>query len=125
MYTVYQKRIKNTDLWSYRYCKERAILVWHLYNAALLRIRQIFTGWGKVTRTLNEQEVFMEVSALEASYPSIHIKKVISYSHLEKLMRVTNNPDFFSVMIKSRNPLTLVRGFPLLKVIELRMRSFI
>ena len=96
MYTVYQKRIKNTDLWSYRYCEERATLAWHLYNAALFRIRQIFTGWEKESRTLNEQEVFMEVSTLEASYPSIHIKKVISYAHLEKLMRVTNNPDFFA-----------------------------
>lgn len=96
MYTVYQKRIKNIDSWSYRYCEERAILAWHLYNTALFRIRQVFTGWEKESRTLNEQEVFMEVSLLEASYPSIHIKKVISYSHLEKLMRVTNNPDFFS-----------------------------
>lgn len=96
MYTVCQKRIKNTDVWSYRYCEERATLAWHLYNAALFRIRQIFTGWEKESRTLNEQEVFMEVSTLETSYPSIHIKKVISYAHLEKLMRVTNNPDFFS-----------------------------
>ena len=96
MYTIYQKRIKNTDLWSYRYCEERATLAWHLYNAALFRIRQIFTGWEKESRTLNEQTVFTEVSLLEASYPSIHIKKVISYFHLEKLMRITNNPDFFA-----------------------------
>ena len=82
MYTIYQKRIKNTDLWSYRYCEERATLAWHLYNAALFRIRQIFTGWDKEVRTLNEQGVFTEVSLLEASYPSIHIKNVISNSQL-------------------------------------------
>ena len=96
MYTVRQKRIKNTDLWSYRYCEERAVSAWHLYNAALFRIRQIFTGWDKENRSLNELEVFSEVSKLEASYPSVHIGRVISYAHLEKLMRVTNNPDFFS-----------------------------
>lgn len=96
MYTVCQKRIKNTSSWSYRYCEERATSAWHLYNAALFRIRQIFTGWDKSVRSENEQEVFLEVAALEAAYPNIHIRKVISYAHLEKLMRVTENPDFFA-----------------------------
>ena len=96
MYTVCQKRIKNTGSWSYRYCEERATLAWHLYNAALFRIRQIFTGWDKSVRSENEQEVFSEVAALETAYPNIHIRKVISYAHLEKLMRVTKNPDFFA-----------------------------
>lgn len=96
MYTVCQKRIKNTSSWSYRYCEERATFAWHLYNAALFRIRQIFTGWDKSVRSENEQEVFSEVAALETAYPSIHIRKVISYAHLEKLMRVTENRDFFA-----------------------------
>ena len=96
MYTVCQKRIKDTGSWSYRYCEERATLAWHLYNAALFRIRQIFTGWDKSTRSENEREVFSEVAALEAAYPNIHVRKVIGYAHLEKLMRVTENPDFFA-----------------------------
>lgn len=96
MYTVCQKRIKDTGSWSYRYCEERAMLAWHLYNAALFRIRQIFTGWDKSARSENEREVFSEVAALEAAYPNIHVRKVIGYAHLEKLMRVTENPDFFA-----------------------------
>jgi putative transposase len=67
-----------------------------LYNAALFRIRQIFTGWDKTSRTDNEAEVFAEVSLLMKTYPKIRVRRVISYLHLEKLMRVTKNPDFFS-----------------------------
>jgi putative transposase len=37
-----------------------------------------------------------EVELLQKAYPSIKVKRVISYFHLEKLMRVTNNPDFFA-----------------------------
>lgn len=96
MYTVCQKRIKNTSSWSYRYCEERATLAWHLYNAALFRIRQIFTGWDKPAQSENEKEVFSEVDMLEKAYPDIHVRRVISYTHLEKLMRVTENPDFFT-----------------------------
>ena len=32
----------------------------NLYNAALFRIRQVFTGWDKEQRTENEEEVFRE-----------------------------------------------------------------
>ena len=96
MYTVCQKRLKNTSFWSYHYCEERATFAWHLYNAALFRIRQIFTGWDKSVRSENERKVFSEVAALETAYPNIHVRKVISYAHLEKLMRVTENPDFFA-----------------------------
>lgn len=96
MYTVCQKRIKNTSSWSYRYCEERATLAWHLYNAALFRIRQIFTGWDKPAQSENEKEVFSEVDMLEKAYLDIHVRRVISYTHLEKLMRVTENPDFFT-----------------------------
>ena len=59
MYTVCQKRLKNTSSWSYRYCEERATFAWHLYNAALFCIRQIFTGWDKSVRSENEREVFL------------------------------------------------------------------
>jgi putative transposase len=63
-----------------------------LYNAALFRIRQIFTGWDKDSRTDNEKEAFAEVTLLQQTYPSIKVKRVISYCHLEKLIRVTHNP---------------------------------
>ena len=36
----------------------------NLYNAALFRIRQVFTGWDKEKRTVNEEEVFGEIRAM-------------------------------------------------------------
>ena len=78
------------------YCGSYAGLAKLLYNAALFRIRQIFTGYDKDSRTDHEEEVFDEVKLLQQTYPAIKVKRVISYSHLEKLMRVTRNPDFFA-----------------------------
>lgn len=78
------------------YCDRNAEYAKLLYNAALFRIRQIFTGYDKENRSDNETQVFSEVALLEDQFPSIHVKKVISYCHLEKLMRVTDNPDFLA-----------------------------
>ena len=80
----------------FSYCNEQSLLACNLYNASLFRIRQIFTGWDKPNRSDNENQVFGEVALLESAYPSIKVKRVISYTHLEKLMRVTANPDFFA-----------------------------
>lgn len=81
----------------FMYLDENAHLAKNLYNAALYRVRQIFTGWDKDSRTQNEQEVFDEVRLVESIY-NIHVRKVISYYHLEKLMRGTKNPDYFSIL---------------------------
>ena len=78
----------------FAYLDTNTMLAKNLYNAALFRIRQIFTGWDKDSRTTNEQEVFDEVKVTEELY-GIKIRRVISYFHLEKLMRATKNPDFF------------------------------
>lgn len=78
------------------YAEHYGVLSKNLYNAALFRIRQIFTGYNKENRSANETEVFAEVVILEVAYPSIRVKKVISYCHLEKLLRVTGNHDFFA-----------------------------
>lgn len=94
-YRVIQCQIAQDNL-IYDYCDSNAQKAKLLYNAALFRIRQIFTGWGKDSRTDNEKEIFAEVDLLQQTYPSIKVKRVISYCHLEKLMRVTNNPDFFA-----------------------------
>lgn len=94
-YRVIQCQIAQDNL-IYNYCDSNARKAKLLYNAALFRIRQIFTGWDKDSRTDNEKEVFAEVGLLEQAYPSIKVKRVISYCHLEKLMRVTHNPDFFA-----------------------------
>lgn len=87
---------KNNFKEIYSYLDGYAVLSKNLYNATLFRVRQIFTGYDKESRTANEAEIFAEVALLESAYPSVHVSKVISYSHLEKMMRVTDNPDFFA-----------------------------
>ncbi len=73
-----------------------SVLAKQLYNAALFRIRQAFTGWEKDVRTPNEKVVFEELDTLRQAYPDLKAGKVLSYTVLEKLMRVTRNTDFFS-----------------------------
>lgn len=90
-YRVIQCQIAQDNL-IYDYCDSNAQKAKLLYNAALFRIRQIFTGRDKDSRTDNEKEAFAEVTLLQQTYPSIKVKRVISYCHLEKLMRVTHNP---------------------------------
>lgn len=94
-YRVTQRIISSDDpLYPYfdDLCRKSKLL----YNAALFRVRNIFTGYDKEHRTENEVEVFQEVALLQRSYPNMHVRRVISYTHLEKMMRVTENPDFFS-----------------------------
>lgn len=93
-FSVTQRVISSEDI-IYSYCDDFCRKAKLLYNAALFRIRNIFTGYEKEHRTDNEEDVFCEVHALQDVYPQIHVRKVISYNHLEKLMRVTENPDFF------------------------------
>lgn len=94
-YSVAQRVISKKDS-IYDYCDDLSRKSKLLYNASLFRIRNIFTGYEKEHLTSNEAEVFGEVKLLHESYPDIHIQKVICYKHLEKLMRVTENPDFFA-----------------------------
>ena len=94
-YRVTQRIISSDDpLYPYfdNLCRKSKLL----YNAALFRVRNIFTGYDKEHRTENEVEVFQEVALLQRSYPNMHVRRVISYTHLEKMMRVTENADFFS-----------------------------
>ena len=94
-YRVTQRIISSDDL-LYPYFDDLCRKSKLLYNAALFRVRNIFTGYDKEHRTENEVEVFQEVALLQRSYPNMHVRRVISYTHLEKMMRVTENPDFFS-----------------------------
>lgn len=94
-YRVMQSQVARGN-YIFDYCDRNAEYAKLLYNAALFRIRQIFTGYDKEKRSDNETQVFSEVALLEDQFPSIHVKKVISYCHLEKLMRVTDNPDFLA-----------------------------
>ena len=80
----------------YELADRNARLAKQLYNAALFRLRQTFTGWEKDVRTENEKEVFRELDLLKERYPKLKAGRVLSYGVLEKLMRVTRNPDFYA-----------------------------
>ena len=68
-----------------------------LYNAALFRIRQVFTGWDKVeNRTPLEQSVFDEIQCTKETYGKFSCRRVLSYPSLDKILRATKNPDFFA-----------------------------
>ena len=66
-----------------------------LYNAALFRIRQVFTGWDKEDRSENEKAVFCEIAVMKEVYPDIKAGRVLSYRALDAVMRANRNPDFF------------------------------
>ena len=68
----------------------------NLYNAALFRLRQVFTGWEKTVRTGNEEEVFREVRIMQAAYPKVKVGRVLSYRALDAIMRANGNPDFYA-----------------------------
>ena len=67
----------------------------NLHNAALFRLRNHFTARKKDSLTDNEKEVEDEIAALVASGAGAP-RAVISYTKMERLMRVTKNPDFFA-----------------------------
>jgi putative transposase len=79
----------------YTYLAEYSQLAKNLHNAALFRMRQNFTAYGKTDLTDNEAAVMAEIRLLQEHYGS-DIRQVLSYVQLERLMRVTENPDFFS-----------------------------
>ena len=94
-YTVVQ-RVVTPDEWVYGYLDIFARKAKLLYNAALFRIRNIFTGYRKDHRTENESGVFAEVQLLQTAYPGKTVRRVITYYQLEKLFRVAENQDFFA-----------------------------
>ena len=64
----------------------------NLYNASLFRIRNAFTAHDKVNVTSNEKEVLDELALLKGQ----KTYRVLGYGILQRLMRVTQNPDFFA-----------------------------
>lgn len=67
-----------------------------LSNAALFRIRQYFSSKGKDVLSTNEQQVLDEIELTVKATGLKQPKSTLSYVFLEKLMRVTRNPDFFA-----------------------------
>ena len=64
----------------------------NLYNASLFRIRNAFTARDKTNVTSNEKEVLDELALLKGQ----KTYRVLGYGVLQRLMRVTQNPDFFA-----------------------------
>ena len=63
-----------------------------VHNASLFRIRNAFTAHDKTNLTSNEKEVLDELALLKDQ----NIYHILGYGTLEKLMRVTQNSDFFA-----------------------------
>lgn len=94
MYQVTKTSI-NTKHELYGYCSKMTSLSRSLYNASLFRVRNIFTGFDKESLSDLEKEVFSEVLQTEQAC-NCKIRNIISYNSLEKMMRITANPDFFA-----------------------------
>ena len=97
MYRVSKTVVKQTEhpeLFSLfnRY----GVLATNLYNAGLFRVRQNFTMHGKEVLHPLEQEVKQEIERTVTGKNLGHPRRSMSYLFLEKLMRVTWNPDFFA-----------------------------
>ena len=72
------------------------VLSTNLYNAGLFRVRQNFTMHGKETLQPLEQEVKREIERTVQEKHLGNPGRCLPYLFLEKLMRVTKNPDFFA-----------------------------
>lgn len=97
MYRVTRTRIsKDRYPGLFAYIQENALEARNLYNAALFRIRQNFSMKGKENLTANEQQVLDEIRLVMDACHAGKPGRFLSYPFLEKLMRITKNPDFFA-----------------------------
>ena len=84
----------------YEYCVRTAKASKCLYNAALFRLRNNFTGRNKENPTPNELLVQEEIRLARETYLKIRrISSVISYYNLDKIMRAIKNPDYLSGLL--------------------------
>ena len=87
----------------YGYCLDVTSASKRLYNAALFRIRNHFTAYNKITLTDNELEVLTEIEKLPPSDKAKAMASpVLNRYTIEKLMRVTDNPDFFCSILSKQ-----------------------
>lgn len=80
----------------FSFAEDNSALAKNLYNAALFRIRQVFTGWGKEKLTDLQKLVFDELEQTKAVYEGFTPRRVLSYQALLKILRATSNPDYFA-----------------------------
>lgn len=80
----------------FAFAETNSVLAKNLYNAALFRIRQTFTGWDKESRSENEREVFAEIERTMETVKNFNAKRILNYHALDKILRANQNPDLFS-----------------------------
>lgn len=101
MYKVSRIVVKKTEYPEYHsYFTTLGLLATNLYNASLFRMRQNFTVRGKEHPSDLELQVQKEIQQTAAACHLGYPKRCMTYRFLEKLMRVTKNPDFFSDLPK-------------------------
>lgn len=105
MYRTDRIRV-NTQHEMFPYFDELAHKAKNLYNASLFRIRNAFTAHGKTNVTSNEKEVLDELALLKGQ----ETYRIIGYMVLERLMRITQNPDFFAELPRQSAQATLKRA---------------
>ena len=97
MYSVVKLHIKeNRYPKLFEYCTEMSAKSKRLRNAALFRIRQWYTAYGKDQVQRNQQDVIDEVLLTMKLSGREKPGRVIPYGFLERLMRITKNPDYFN-----------------------------
>ena len=82
-YRVTQRIISSDDL-LYPYFDDLCRKSKLLYNAALFRVRNIFTGYDKEHRTENEVEVFQEVANVLKTQTARKARKLYGETILKK-----------------------------------------
>lgn len=97
MYQVTRTVVKKTEHPEYNsYFSALGLLTTNLYNAGLFRVRQNFTIRGKEHPSELELQVQKEIQLTVKEKHTQTPKSCLSYEFLEKVMRVTKNPDFFA-----------------------------
>ena len=78
------------------YCAAMTEKSGNLRNAVLFRIRQHYTSYGKDFLQPLQEEVRNEIVRTCEKTGRAMPKRVISYPFMDKLLRVTENPDYFN-----------------------------
>lgn len=113
MYRVLNVQVCSSDT-IYTYLDKTAHLANNLSNAVLFRERQMITSAKKSVEdwTDNEKEIRKEAETTiqnSTKYRRIPDSGVLSYNFMEKMLRFTNNPDFFAEGLPKQTAQWIVR----------------
>ena len=80
----------------YEYCADMTSLYKNLKNASLFILRQWYTAFGRSNLQPNQIEVANLVQDTCRSTGKKKPGRIISYNFIEKMMRLTENPDYYA-----------------------------